>query len=223
MKLTFNKTDELLIIHSEEPLKTMSSAMINPGIGYYRHFVNRTVEPHYFPKDAVQEYKNYLEKHHIPVEQTVAMMTAVNQRFAVTKTFQDGDTTVVIVITAGLGNAVDVTQSYQYTYKQSIGTINIFTFIDAKVSDEALMQSYNCLIEAKVKVLADYSIKDRRSNTIATGTSTDSAMIAVTNHGVYHAYGGSITALGALVGKGVATTLGMAIESYLSYVNEVHK
>ncbi len=215
--LTIEQQDHLLVIKSTHPYKVLSSAMINPGIGYYQYFVNRTVPIDYYPQDALLEYMQFLQEEDLPLQNTVAMMTAVSQRFVFMNRYEDVDTSIFVVITAGLGNAVDVTRSHQYTYEQKIGTINIFVFIDAKLSDEALMQAYSCIIEAKTKVLMERHVVDAKSETIATGTSTDSTAIAVSEQGEFHSYGGSITRLGSLIGKGVAHTLNEAISDYFAY------
>ncbi|MEC1180610.1 adenosylcobinamide amidohydrolase [Metasolibacillus meyeri] len=215
--LTVERDEELLVIKSERPLKVLSSAMVNPGIGYYQYFVNRTVSKDYYPEDAKREYEQFLQRYTVPLQATVAMMTAVPQRFVMREDYLDGGTSIDVFITAGLGNAVDVTQSYQYTYRPTVGTINIFVFINGDMSDEALIQAYNCIIEAKVKVLSERHILDKKSGTVATGTSTDSIALAVTKQGEYHEYGGSITRLGALIGKGVAATLHKAIDGYDAY------
>lgn len=215
--LTVELGEELLIIKSEQPLKVLSSAMLNPGIGRYQYFVNRTVDKNYYPEDAKCEYEQFLQQYTMPLQMTVAMMTAVQQRFVMREQYVDGETTIDVFITAGLGNAVDVTQSYQYTYKPAVGTINIFVFVDGDMSDEAFIQAYHCIIEAKVKVLHERGVIDKQSGTIATGTSTDSVALAVKERGEFHAYGGSITRLGALIGKGVAATLHKAIDGYDAY------
>lgn len=215
--LAIEQQDDLLVIRSTHPYKVLSSAMINPGIGHYKTFVNRTVPIDYYPEDALLEYTQFLQEKGLSLQNTIAMMTAVSQRFAFMNRFDDSDTSILVVITAGLGNAVDVTRSHQYTYEQKIGTINIFVFIDAKISDEALMQAYSCVIEAKTKVLMERNVIDQNSDTIATGTSTDSTAIAVSEHGEFHPYGGSITRLGSLIGKGVAFTLNEAIDDYFAY------
>ena len=47
--------------------------------------------------------------------------------------------------------------------------------------------------EAKVKVLQDLEVKDPNTGTIATGTSTDSILIAATQKGEHFEFAGTIT------------------------------
>lgn len=208
---------EYIAIESTTPLRTFSSAVHNAGFGEYKYFINRTVDKSYFPTDAHQEMQQFLKQQGYPLEQTVAMMTAVDMQLAFKNYYEDGETSIAILVTAGLGNAVDVTRSHAYVYNKSPGTINIFLFINGKVTDEAFIQALCCAIEVKTKVLMEHEIMDSQSGTFATGTSTDSICIASTQEGEFHEYGGSITKLGALIGKGLYETLNRAVEDYLIF------
>lgn len=145
------------------------------------------------------------------------MMTAVDMKYALCRFFEEGDTSILLLVTAGLGNAVDVTRSHAYFYKPVNGTINIFIFINGVLTDEALIQGLCCAVETKVKVLSELSIKDPNSGTVATGTSTDSICIASTQKGEFHEYGGSITKLGSFLGKALYETLTDAVMQYLDF------
>nr|WP_106784492.1 adenosylcobinamide amidohydrolase [Lysinibacillus timonensis] len=208
---------DYIVMKSDAPLRTFSSAAHNPGYGEFRNFVNRTVDLNYNPINVQKEMEAFLEEHHLNVEDTVAMMTAVNMQFAHIDLYEDGETSVTIFVTAGLGNTVDVTRSHEYAYRPSVGTINIFIFINGRATDEALIQALICAVEVKAKVMQERQILDQTSNTIATGTSTDSILVAATQMGEFHQYGGSITRLGSLIGKGLYATLDKAVVEYLQY------
>lgn len=208
---------EYVAIEADGPLRTFSSAMHNAGYGNYQYFINRTVDKSYFPSDAHEEMKQFLQSKGFPLDKTVAMMTAVDMKFAFSRFFKDGDTSIVVMVTAGLNNAVDVTRSHRYSYKPAIGTINIFIFINGCLTDEALIQAFCCAVETKTKVLSEKKIIDKNTGTVATGTSTDSICIASTQKGEVHEYGGSITKVGSLVGKGLYETLSIAVDEYLKY------
>lgn len=214
---------EFIAIEANEPMRTFSSAMHNPGYGHYQYFINRTVDKSYFPQDAHEEMKQFLLSKGFPLDKTVAMMTAVDMKFAFSRFYEEGETSIVLLVTAGLSNAVDVTKSYAYSYKPANGTINIFIFINGYLTDEALIQALCCAIEVKTKVLAERNIIDSNSGTIATGTSTDSVCIASTQKGEFHEYGGSITKLGSFVGKALYETLTMAVDEYIAYTKGISK
>ncbi|SOB93824.1 adenosylcobinamide amidohydrolase [Ureibacillus xyleni] len=208
---------EYIVLESKEPLRTFSSAMHNPGYGEYQVFMNRTVDLSYNPLDAHEEMQQFIQQCGYPLPQTVAMMTAVDMKFAFTGFYEDGDTSIVILVTTGLGNAVDITRSYEYAHPPRVGTINTFIFINGYLTDEALIQALCGAVEVKTKILAEHQILDPQSGTIATGTSTDSICIASTQTGEAHAYGGSITKLGKLIGKGLYDTMNCSVESFLEY------
>lgn len=208
---------EYIVIEAQKPLRTYSSAMHNPGYGEFKYFINRTVDKSYFPPDAHKEMEQFITQLGYPLEQTVAMMTAVDMKFAFTNHMQDGDTSITLLVTAGLGNAVDVTRSYGYSYSGGPGTINIFIFINGKLTDEALIQALCCAVEVKTKVIMEHNVLDPRSGTMATGTSTDSILVASTQEGEFHEYGGSITRLGSLIGKGLYETLNLAVDEYIAF------
>ena len=74
--------------------------------------------------------------------------------------------------------------------------------------------------EAKTKALAEEEIRDVQTNTIATGTATDSLLIAATQHGEEMPYAGPITDVGKLIGHGVFETTVEAIRKYKQSKNE---
>ncbi|RUL55144.1 adenosylcobinamide amidohydrolase [Lysinibacillus antri] len=213
----FKKYKEFIVVEAPTPLRTFSSAMHNPGYGEYTFFVNRTVGIDYFPEDANEEMRQFLNERNFPLEQTIAMMTAVDMEFAFIDCYEEGETSIVIMVTAGLGNAVDVTKAHQYAYQPKVGTINTFIFINGNLSDEALIQALCCAVEVKTKIIHERGILDHKSGTIATGTSTDSVCVASTQTGEFHQYAGSITKMGTLIGRGLYETMNKAVDSYLAF------
>lgn len=214
---------EYFVIQSDKPLRTFSSAMHNAGYGQFKTFLNRTVDKTYNPKVPHLEMEQFIETKGYNLEETVAMMTAVDVKFVKSNVYEDGDTSIVIVVTAGLGNVVDVTTSHEHKWTLSPGTINIFIFINGKASDAALIQAMCCAVEVKTKIIMERNIVDPNSKTIATGTSTDSICIAATQEGEYHEYAGSITRLGSLIGKGLYETLSVAVDEYYQYIETIQE
>lgn len=208
---------EYIVVDAKKPLRTFSSAMHNPGYGEYQYFLNRTVTKAYNPPDAHEEMRQFVKSKGYPLERTVAMMTAVDMKYAWKNLYEDGETSIVLLVTAGLGNCVDVTCSHDYYYQKSPGTINIFIFVNGKMTDESLIQALCCAVEVKTKILVERKMLDPVSKTVATGTSTDSICIASTQEGEFHEYAGSITKLGSLIGKGLYEMLNIAVDEYLAY------
>ncbi len=76
-KANFLTSEEFVVFRSNQPLKTLSSAVHNAGMGWYRTFVNRHVDGTYNCDDVKSEMATYLEAKDFPLTETVAMMTAV--------------------------------------------------------------------------------------------------------------------------------------------------
>lgn len=205
--------DYVLLI-TPEPLKVVSSALHNAGIGWYDTFMNRCVDQHYMCSDAHVEMEQYIQAEGFMPSKSVAMMTAVAAKHAIINEYEEDGLKVVVVVTAGVGNAVDASKSYLREPMWHIGTINMWIFINGILTDESLLQAMMTATEAKVKAMADEQIIDQVSGTIATGTSTDSMLVAATQQGELQEYAGTVTKAGRLIGRGVYET---TVEALLDY------
>ena len=85
-------------------------------------------------------------------------------------------------------------------------------FVNGKISEQAFLQSVITATEAKAAVLRDRKIKDQETGTIATGTSTDSILVAATQEGNYLEFAGTITSLGKCVAEGVYNCITEALD-----------
>ncbi|ARD48748.1 adenosylcobinamide amidohydrolase [Sporosarcina sp. P33] len=206
--------EDHVLLQSSQPLKTISSAVHNAGVGWYRTFVNRGVPADYMIDDVQRENTAFLRSHGYHLTDTVAMMTAVSPEHVEVHEYEADFGSIVVVVTAGVGNAVDVSKAWQREDISYIGTINTWVFINGVLSDEAFVQALVTATEAKTKALADEQVKDPESGTVATGTSTDSLLIASTQQGTKLPYAGPITQPGKLIGKGVYDCTVRAIHSY---------
>ncbi|PPA69666.1 adenosylcobinamide amidohydrolase [Jeotgalibacillus proteolyticus] len=214
-KELFQITSDHILLTAPQPLKTLSSAVIGAGLGWYRYFINRHVPMDYECEDSYRDMSDYAERYGWNVADSVGMMTAVKVEDVVIKELYDGELSAVIAVTAGVGNAVDVSLAHERNKEAAIGTINIWIFVNGKLSDEAFIQAIMTGTEAKVKALQHAEIKDPDTNTLATGTSTDSLLVAAVQSGSEVQYAGPITPLGKLIGKGVFDCTTEAIKIYL--------
>ena len=150
----FTVSSDYVSLRTAGPLKTMSSAVHNAGTGWYRAFVNRHVDANYDSDDVKAEMAAYLEQHGFHGTDTVGMMTAVTTEHAEVEAIQGDFGTVLIAVTAGVGNAVDVSQALHRDRAQRIGTINTWIIVNATLPDEAFIQAMITATEAKTKALA---------------------------------------------------------------------
>lgn len=195
-------SDETIVLHAPVPLRTMSSGVIGSGVGWHEMFVNRHVSINYRCENHQLEMKEFLVSRQFDPTMTVAMMTAVMLE-DVEYRFLEGDGfSIFVVVTAGVANAVDVTRT-SHLRDAKPGTINTWIFVNGHLSEEAFIQSMMTATEAKVKVMYEQQVVDSFTGTQATGTSTDSILIAATQRGKRLPYAGTVTALGQLISQGV--------------------
>ncbi|MFJ7825581.1 adenosylcobinamide amidohydrolase [Psychrobacillus sp. NPDC096623] len=210
----FQATADLVIFQAETQLKTWSSAVINAGSGWYKNFVNRRVDASYACDNVQEEMLEYLANKGFSEADTVGMMTAVKTTDAIIKEYDTPFGSIVIMVTAGVGNAVDVSRAHEVEMLPAIGTINTWIIVNGELSDEAFIQAVITATESKTKALAFEQVTDPRTGTIATGTSTDSVLIAATQKGRHIPYAGPITEIGNKIGLGVYECTVEAIQIY---------
>lgn len=206
--------DEYIHLQFDKPLRTISNAVVGEGIQWLKHFFNFHVHKDYCGDDPQTDIRQWIEQLDIPCEQSAGMMTAVKLKTMALVTKQAGDIQLIAVVTAGMGNAVDITGDALPDNVRKIGTINSMVFIDAHLTDGALINALMSATEAKTKALSDYKVKDSQSNTIATGTSTDSLLIAATQQGEPTPYAGSGTVIGKAVGHIIYQATQEALRHY---------
>lgn len=194
---------EHIVLRSPIPLRTMSSGVVGSGTGWYQMFVNRHVDKNYDCSDHRREMLDYLKVHGFETGDSVGMMTAVVLEDVSYRLYKEEKFAVFILVTAGVGNAIDASRSEEHSFQNIPGTINIWLFVSGEMTEEAFIQSIMTATEAKAKVMHDLKVEDAVTGTIATGTSTDSILVAATQRGQCLEYAGTITPLGKVIGKGV--------------------
>lgn len=205
---------EFVKLQTNIPLKTVSSAVHNAGIGWYDTFLNRSVSSYYMSLDIAAELSDFMALHHFSPTSTVIMLTAVDMSLATVNEYDTPFGTVFVMVTAGVGNAVDVSRAYERQELPYIGTINTWVIINGNLTDEAFIQAMMTATEAKTKALQHEKIVDKMTQTLATGTATDSLLIAATQEGQQMPYAGSVTPIGKVIGRGVFETTVEAIRKY---------
>lgn len=206
---------EKIIIQLKHPIKTISSGVVGAGIGWYKTFINRHVHESYRCVNHREEMRTFLSEEGFQPNQTVGMMTAVDLEDYSSGYYEGSGFSLFVVITAGIGGAVDGTRATPSKAPVTAGTINTWIFVNGSLTEEAMIQSVITATEAKAQVLRELQINDKKTNTKATGTATDSILVAATQHGKELDYAGSATELGALIGKAVSLEMKQAILNYL--------
>ena len=199
----FTVTADEVRFEADRPLRTVSSAVLNAGAGWARLFINRRVDPEYSTVDVREEMADYVRKTGGKPAETVAMMTAVPVGRAVIRDYGEGDVRLTVMVTAATGHALDASVRQPSRREWRPGTINTWVMINGRLPDEAFVQALVTATEAKSAVLNRMGIRDPETGTPATGTATDSLLIAATQSGPDLPYAGPLTQLGALIGRAV--------------------
>ncbi|MGM0845244.1 MAG: adenosylcobinamide amidohydrolase [Bacillota bacterium] len=206
-------SSELITFRLPKPIKTMSSGVCGAGVRWTSSIVNRHVADTYNCDDYREDMVEFLINSGFDPTNTVGMMTAVMLEDLSFKKITEGDLSIFVVVTAGVGNAVDISRTSSLSVLKP-GTINTWVLVNGELSDEAFIQAIVTATEAKVKALQDENVRDYSTNSLATGTSTDSILIGAVQRGEKLPFSGPITDVGRMIGKGVYETTREAIQSY---------
>ncbi len=214
-RFILEQTADWIKVEFPQALRTFSSAVIGGGSSWKRIFVNRHVPGDYDYSDPGREMEQFLRSRNVNPIETIGMMTAVCLEDATFIDRKEANFSLSVMVTAGVGNAVDpIFAEHHNSDVIRIGTINIWVFIDGELSEEAFVQAMITATEAKVKALLDQKVIDPITQTLATGTPTDSLLIAATQRGDSFPYAGTITKLGKAIAKTVYEGTILAIDRY---------
>jgi adenosylcobinamide hydrolase len=233
ISIEFAKADvdkNRLIISSERPLEVLSSAVLNGGFTKANEIISIHVpedneenvhknaedldkEIHENPEDLL---KKVLMKLEIDPDKVVGIMTHADMRNVEIYNQRYQDITLSTFVTAGAeisATAGEPTVSKQDSLKiDKVGTINIILLIDGNLTKSCMVDAAKTVTEAKTVALRELDIRSCFSGDLASGTVTDSIVIACTKRGKPVEYAGTATMLGELVGKSVKLSLKKALQ-----------
>jgi iron complex transport system ATP-binding protein len=205
--VVLTRTAEVLIVHSQQPLTVLSSAVVGGGVVRVRYLLNRHVHRDYNCLDPVADMVAFARSQGIS-EAFVGQMTAVSLQKARVITLRAETLTVAAVVTAGLSNATAPGLNAPVT--PGPGTINMILLIDACLSPAAMVNAVITATEVKTQVLMSRGVRTPEGYA-ATGTSTDAMAVASTGSGMPLAYAGPVTLVGWLIGRCVRMALAEAL------------
>lgn len=145
-------------------------------------------------------------------DHTVGLMTAVPMTRLVTCRVSAGKLWVECFATVGVANAVRAGEwplhsaHRKETQSARVGTINLILVTNGSLSTSAMVGAVQVATETKTGILRDYTVPSWKGRDLATGTGTDAVVIAcrLRGDGPLHAYSGTHTIMGALVGRAVS-------------------
>lgn len=195
--------DDILALISKTELNIVSSAIHNGGFKKARAVLNVHVSEgsdqkavHENPENLVLEALKILD---IEPHQAVGMITAADVKNFSMATTKKEDLMVSAIVTAGCSFAETAGEKIEASIT-SYGTINTIVVIHGNPTESCLMQTFITAIEAKTAGLRDLDVRSKYSGDSATGTITDSIVIASTGAGPKIRFGGPASKLGQMVG-----------------------
>ncbi|MCZ2809677.1 MAG: adenosylcobinamide amidohydrolase [Candidatus Bathyarchaeota archaeon] len=208
-----------LVILSKNPLKVLSSAGLNGGLARANGIVNihvtedRTEEIHKTPDESL---KRAVVKLGFSPERVVAMVTAADVRNVGVSNQKHQDITLSAFVTAGVDVSATAGEASASEHNalniEKGGTINIILLIDGNLTEGCMVDAVKTVTEAKTVALRELDVRSRFSGDLASGTVTDTVVVACTKRGNPMKYAGTATTLGELIGKSVKEAVKKALQ-----------
>ena len=214
-----------LLISSERPLDVLSSAVHNGGFKKVNNIIsihvpednddncNRNIDD--LDKELHENPENILKRAIVKLgndpDEVVGMMTHADVRNVEVSHRRLQDITLSAFVTAGVevaATAGELTISKPGSSNiDPVGTINVILLVDGNLTESCMVDAVKTVIEAKTVALRELDIRSYFSGDPASGTVTDSVVVACTKRGAPVKYAGTATVLGELIGESVKDSL----------------
>ena len=193
-------------VSSQRPLTVLSSAVVGGGLGSAREILNAHVDDRYDgerPEDDLVVVAAELGV----TEPFVGLMTAAYTEHARCALESSGDLAVVAVVSVGLSNTSSAGVTLPFTREASRpGTINIVLVVDGALTPAAMVNAVITATEAKTLTLEEWDVRTPEGE-LASGTSTDTVVVACTGRGKDLDYAGPATTVGWLAARAVRSAM----------------
>lgn len=214
--LILKREERHLLVHLNEPVDSLSSAIYGGGLGKIDHVANIYVNRHYECHNPEQDVKKLLTEWGYPLTSSAGLLTAVLLEYASVEELVYDEAALFCCTTAGVSNGARAGSLRKTFPVYEPGTINIILMIDAKLTPAAMVNTIITATEAKAAALADLGIRDVDNKLVATGTTTDSIVLGVSQSSTYpiqHRYCGTATHLGAAISRLVYQTVTESVQA----------
>jgi adenosylcobinamide hydrolase len=208
-------------VSSVRPLAVLSSAVAGGGYGQTRVVLNVHVDDQYDSERPEDDLAAVAAE--LGVEGSfVGLMTAAYTEYARCVVERLGDLTVAAVVSIGLSNttAAGLTppigpDAVDGAAAQGPGTINIVLLVDGELTPAAMVNAVITATEAKTMALAAWDVKTPDGRP-ASGTSTDTVVVACTGRGEQLCYAGPATPVGWLAARAVRAAMDRICEEKIA-------
>lgn len=218
--LKLNRGERHLLLESPVSMDGIGSAVFGGGMGKLSRMVNIYVDRFYQCEDPVRDIGSLLEQWGYSTGETAGLLTAVQLRHASVMEEKTEDYSVFCCVTAGVSNGARAgVKRTTFPASWTPGTINIMLVVDGRMTPAAMVNAVITATEAKAAALSDLGVLDAENGLVATGTTTDAVVLAVSQRpdwGLVHSYAGTATDLGGTVGRLVYAAVGESLAAAAS-------
>jgi iron complex transport system ATP-binding protein len=186
-------------VKSDRPLRVLSSAVVGGGLCAARHIVNMHVADDYDGARPDDDLRVFAASRGVS-DPFVGLMTATWTEFARAAVRSSNGLTVAAVVSIGLANPECAGLTAPMSPRA--GTINTILLIDGALTPAAMVNAVITATEAKTMTLIKWAVRTR-DGLPASGTTTDSVVVACTGRGTALEYAGPATAAGWLIAGAV--------------------
>ena len=192
--------DNVLAVLADAELSVVSGAIYNGGSMKTRAILNIEVPDSYGDRRLHDDPVAFITANAGKLElhgDFVGLVTAAKVRnFSFVKK-SHGRLAVSVVATAGCSHAESAGEDIEAQHVE--GTINVIVVVDAAPLENCLVAALATAVEAKAAAMRELDIRSRYTGDSATGTITDSVVVAATGAGERVVLGGPASELGQLV------------------------
>lgn len=203
-----------ILMTSDQHWDVVSNAVYGGGFSSASAAVNVRVPLDYASDTPAFDYVQWLQQGKLSEQHTAGFMTAAKLTHAAFCEWTDDDFALLVMATAGTSNAARAGMNRVTYAGYHAGTINVFIWIDGRMSQAAMVNAMMTATETKCSALADLQIIDKETNRIATGTTTDAMFLAASQATTYrheHQYAGTATTLGCQLARLVYQSIYTAV------------
>jgi adenosylcobinamide amidohydrolase len=215
-ELRIQHAREHILVHSEIPYEVLSNAPYNGGFSRGNHFVNWKVPRSYDCSDPAAMMADELKTWGYPIQSAIGLQTAAHLTHASFAEEIGDEFKLLVCASAGTGNAARAGLVRETFSAYTPGTVNIMILVEGRMTPSAMVNAVISATEAKSAALDDLRIKDYSYDRIATGTTTDTVLVAVSQSDSYipiHRYAGAATTIGNAIGRLVYTAVHEAVRT----------
>ena len=199
------KTDQYISCIFDKPYRTLSSAVLNGGFQLASQIANLKVDAHTSYSESPQASLQKFADEQGWQGKTIGLMTSASMATFRLAHRKVANIDLAVWVTSGLANLRRVGDQADYCKVDSVpenaGTINLCLISSIKFTDSAMAEALMMLTEAKVAAINDAKLTSPISNKQATGTGTDSIVVASANEGEAVEYCGKHVLIGQVIGE----------------------